>query len=138
METARLKLSDHVAAENYAGAMAEAVTAAREGKITLLTADRPGRSDEVVAAVVPKAVTDLHERLTHPSQQVSERNPHPVRIAEKIVVERLPNRSVRMWIDGELFTYGTLDGFSVHPRREGSPGVTMTVMAMSVEVRDSM
>lgn len=120
----------------YADDLYEAVELARDkdGK-TWLTLD-----GKVVAAIVPPEVVALYERVTHPAIA----GPPPVRLAEKIIIERVPRpsdetpRPVRMWIDGKLFEYGTLDGFHINPRRTEQPGVTLTIAAASVEVRDSV
>lgn len=41
-----------------------------------------------------------------------------------------------LYIDGELFPFATVGGFSVCPRRDQMPGVTVTLAAWRVEVAD--
>jgi hypothetical protein len=42
----------------------------------------------------------------------------------------------RLYIDGILFAYGTVDGFTVNPRRGEMPCVTFTMLSERVEVVD--
>lgn len=54
------------------------------------------------------------------------------------VVRASLNRPARLYIDGELFPYATSEGFTVSPRRNEMPGVSLTIAADRVEVVDSM
>lgn len=63
----------------------------------------------------------------------------PWKIAKTLrVVREGPGRPARLYIDGELFEYATVDGFGVHPRRGEMPGVTVTIAASRVEVVDDL
>jgi hypothetical protein len=44
----------------------------------------------------------------------------------------------RLYIDGELFGYATVDGFTVHPRRNEMPAVSVTIAAWRVELVDDV
>jgi hypothetical protein len=54
------------------------------------------------------------------------------------VVREGPGRAARLFIDGEPFDYATVDGFSVHPKRNEMPGVTVTIAAWRVELVDDV
>jgi hypothetical protein len=54
------------------------------------------------------------------------------------VVREGTGRASRLYIDGELFGYATVDGFSVHPKRGEMPGVTVTIAAWRVELVDDV
>ena len=54
------------------------------------------------------------------------------------VVREGPGRAARLYIDGTLFEYATIEGFYVHPRRGEMPGVTVTIAASRVEVVDDV
>lgn len=63
--------------------------------------------------------------------------PADIRIANTLrVIRDRPGAPARLEIDGELFPYGTLDGFTVHPRRGELPGVALSIVAWRVEVVD--
>ena len=62
-----------------------------------------------------------------------------VKVAQTLRVERSrAGGHALLYIDGELFPYGTVDGFSVHPRKNELPGVTLTIAAWRVEVCDDV
>jgi hypothetical protein len=52
------------------------------------------------------------------------------------VVREGPGRPARLYIDGELFGYATVDGFTVHPKRGEMPCVAVTIAAWRVELVD--
>jgi hypothetical protein len=59
------------------------------------------------------------------------------KIAHVLRVERdKPGSPARLYIDGELFPYATIDGFTVHPQRNEMPGVTVTIAGWRVELTD--
>lgn len=59
------------------------------------------------------------------------------RIAKSLrVVRESPGAAARLYIDGELFEYATVDGFSVHPKRGQIPSVSVQIAAQTVEVDD--
>jgi hypothetical protein len=60
----------------------------------------------------------------------------PVRIAKELRVERTGLGAARLYIDGELFPYATVEGFTVAPRRGEAPGVSLTIIGASVHVTD--
>jgi hypothetical protein len=61
----------------------------------------------------------------------------PYRIAKTLrVVREGTGTAARLYIDGELFDYATVNGFSVHPARNEMPGVTVTIAAGRVELVD--
>lgn len=60
------------------------------------------------------------------------------KIAKTLRVVRNGTGHSHLYIDGELFPYATVDGFSVHPRKGEMPGVTVTIAAYRVEVCDDM
>jgi hypothetical protein len=61
----------------------------------------------------------------------------PIQIAKVLRVERTRAGGwARLWIDGELFPYGTAGGFTVHPVKGELPGVTLTIVGWRVEVVD--
>ncbi len=63
----------------------------------------------------------------------------PVKIAKTLrVVREGVGRPARLYIDGEEFEYATVDGFSVHPKRNEMPGVTVTIAAWRVELVDDV
>lgn len=66
-----------------------------------------------------------------------------VRLAGKLRVVNAGTHAARLYIDGVLFGYATLDGFTVHTgRRTGHnpkmPGVTLTIAASRVEFVDDI
>jgi hypothetical protein len=62
-----------------------------------------------------------------------------VRVAKTLrVVREGPGRAARLFIDGVLFEYATVDGFTVHPGRNAMPGVTVTIAAWRVELTDDI
>lgn len=63
----------------------------------------------------------------------------PWKIAKTLrVVREGPGHPARLYIDGEEFEYATVDGFSVHPKRNEMPGVTVTIAAYRVELVDDV
>jgi hypothetical protein len=61
------------------------------------------------------------------------------RIAKTLrVVREDTGGASRLYIDGEPFDYATVDGFTVHPKRNEMPGVTVTIAAWRVELVDDM
>lgn len=61
------------------------------------------------------------------------------RVAKTLRVERTrAGGPARLYIDGELFPYATVDGFAVHPRKNELPGVTLTIAAWRVELVDDV
>ena len=62
----------------------------------------------------------------------------PAKIAQLLQVVREGTAPVRLYIDGVLFPYATVDGFSVHPHRGKMPGVTVTIAGWRVEVIDDL
>lgn len=54
------------------------------------------------------------------------------------VVREGTGTPARLYIDGELFEYATVDGFSAHPRRGEIPCVTVTIAAWRVELVDDI
>jgi hypothetical protein len=54
------------------------------------------------------------------------------------VVREGAGQPSRLYIDGELFEYATVDGFTVHPQRKQMPGVTVTIAAWRVELVDDI
>lgn len=64
-------------------------------------------------------------------------DPEPLKFATKLEVVRPAGQAhARLYIDGKLFPYATLDGFTVHPQRGQAPSVAVVIYAESVEVRD--
>lgn len=64
---------------------------------------------------------------------------NPARIAGTLrVVREGPGRPARLYIDGILFEYATVGGFTVHPQRNEMPGVTVTIAASRVELVDDI
>lgn len=94
------------------------------------------RDGKRVAAIVPVEDALLAERVNYPAMLLSQDEMHPFRLAEKIVVERTPGGIPRLWIDGKLFEYAIVTGYSCEVRRAQTPGVTITIAAASVEIRD--
>ena len=63
----------------------------------------------------------------------------PYKIAKTLrVVREGTGGAARLYIDGELFDYATVNGFSVHPARNEMPGVTVTIAAWRVELVDDV
>jgi len=63
----------------------------------------------------------------------------PVKIAKLLqVVHDGVSEVPRLFIDGQLFEYATVSGFSVHPQRTEMPGVTVTIAGERVDVLDSL
>lgn len=60
----------------------------------------------------------------------------PVRVPDSIRIEKHGEGPARMWIDGVLFEYGTVSGFTVNPRRGEMPAVTLSIVAMRIELVD--
>ena len=56
----------------------------------------------------------------------------PAKVAQRLQVVREGSTPARLYIDGVLFPYATVDGFSVHPHRGKMPGVTVTIAAWRV------
>lgn len=54
------------------------------------------------------------------------------------VVREGPGRPARLYIDGELFDCATVDGFTVHPKRDEMPCVTVSIAAWRVELVDDI
>lgn len=54
------------------------------------------------------------------------------------VVREGSGGAARLFIDGEPFDYATVDGFTVHPKRNEMPGVTVTIAAWRVELVDDI
>jgi hypothetical protein len=54
------------------------------------------------------------------------------------VVRKGAGGASRLYIDGEYFEYATVDGFTVHPKRNEMPGVTVTIAAWRVELLDDV
>jgi hypothetical protein len=61
-----------------------------------------------------------------------------VRIAKVLRVVKNGTAAARLEIDGELFEFATVDGFTVHPQRNQMPSVTLTIAANRVELVDDM
>ena len=59
--------------------------------------------------------------------------PHELRIER-----RGPGQPAKLYIDGVHFAYATADGFHVDVRRGDMPGVTLTLVADSVLVTDTI
>jgi hypothetical protein len=60
-----------------------------------------------------------------------------VKIAKVLLVVREKvGEPARLYIDGELFPYATVDGFTVNPQRNQMPCVTLTIAAWRVELED--
>jgi hypothetical protein len=59
-----------------------------------------------------------------------------VNIAKVLRVVRGGTGAARLYIDGKLFDYATVGGFTVHPQRGEMPGVTVTIAAWRVELVD--
>lgn len=58
-----------------------------------------------------------------------------LRLAKELRIVMCPNLGAgRLYIDGELFPYFTVDGFTTHLRRAQPRGVTLTIAAESVVV----
>lgn len=62
----------------------------------------------------------------------------PAKIARRLQVVREGSTPARLYIDGVLFPYATVDGFTVHPHRGRMPGVTVTIAGCRVEVTDDL
>ena len=62
----------------------------------------------------------------------------PAKIAQRLQVVREGSTPARLYIDGVLFPYATVDGFTVHPQRNKMPGVTVTIAGWRVEVTDDL
>ena len=60
------------------------------------------------------------------------------KIAKTLRVVREGSGHARLYIDGEPFDYASVDGFTVHPKRNEMPGVTVTIAAWRVEVVDDI
>lgn len=62
-----------------------------------------------------------------------------IKIAKSLrVIRDTLGSAARLEIDGELFPFATVDGFSVHPKRGQMPSVTVSIAAESVELLDSV
>ena len=62
-----------------------------------------------------------------------------IKVADELVVRRYgPGQAARLYINGELFPWGTIDGFHINPRRAETPSVTLTIAALKVEVIDDI
>lgn len=63
----------------------------------------------------------------------------PVRIPKQLrVVRDKAGGAARLYIDGELFPFATVDGFTVHPQKTQMPCVSVSIAAWSVVVEDSV
>jgi hypothetical protein len=99
---------------------------------------------------VPDALAEDARRLGVPvsavcqralREEVSRREPGPpagYAIAKTLRVVREGSGHARLYIDGEYFEYATVDGFTVHPKRNEIPGVTVTIAAWRVELVDDI
>lgn len=109
--------------------------ASDQDKTTILT-----RDGKPVAAVVPVEVLEFYERATNPAYLITGDGDaaHPVRLAETLLVARArSDRTARLAINGQPFEWATVDGFHVDVSRESAtPGVHLTIAAMSVRVED--
>jgi len=91
-----------------------------------------------VSEIIPVKVNET----THPikfAQVSSNVVLPPVKVAKELRVVRQGTSAARLYINGELFPFATVDGFKVGPTgRAVPPTVSLTLIADRVELIDDM
>jgi hypothetical protein len=74
-----------------------------------------------------------------PPAQEGPHQPARAKVAGLLQVVRSgAGNPARLYIDGALFPYATVEGYTVHPQRTESPSVALRIAAYRVEVIDAI